>query len=73
MKHFPIYVVRNPNQQGCGHQHQTQEQAHNCAVNTLAHHKTMPHADVLRIRPHATAKDILKQNVVETIEQTPAA
>lgn len=68
MKRHPIYVVRTPHNVGCGHQHQTKDAAHNCAINALTRHKKLVWADVVRIRLHAQSFDV-KQNNVEHIEQ----
>jgi hypothetical protein len=67
-KRHPIYVVRRADYEGCGHQHQYPNQAHNCAINLLTRHKRLEWAEVVRIRRHATSIDI-KQNTVERIDQ----
>lgn len=68
MKRHPIYVVRRADFEGCGHQHQFQSAAHNCAVNILTSRKQLSWAEVIRVRLHARSFDI-KQTTVEHIDQ----
>jgi hypothetical protein len=70
MKRFPVYVVRVPIDEGCGHQHQTQSAAHNCAVNIMRSRVTLPWARVIRVR--RTLSDTVQERTVETIEATDA-
>jgi hypothetical protein len=36
---FPVYTVKTHDGKPCGHQHQTEERAENCAVNIAARFK----------------------------------
>lgn len=68
MKRHPVYVVRRSDFEGCGHQHQTSNAAHNCAIGILTRHKKLEWCEVFRIRLMARSFDI-KQISVERIEQ----
>jgi hypothetical protein len=68
VKRHPVYVVRRADFEGCGHQHQTQNAAHNCGISILTRHKKLEWVEVLRIRLQARSFDI-KQNTVEHIDQ----
>lgn len=70
VKRFPIYVVRVPIDEGCGHQHQHESAAHNCAVSILEARKTLTYAEVIRVR-YSTARDTVRQQVIETVTRQP--
>jgi hypothetical protein len=62
-RHFPVYVVRLPNNEGCGHQHNTDEQAWNCASNIAHRRKSLAWIQVVKIsmRAHGPREIIIGQ------------
>jgi hypothetical protein len=49
VRHHPVYVVRLPNNEGCGHQHDSRDIAWNCAGNIAHHRKTLPFVQVVKV------------------------
>jgi len=48
-KHFPVFVVRMPNNEGCGHQHNTRKKAWNCADRIAHKRKNLSWIEVRKI------------------------
>lgn len=63
MKKFPVYVVRVPIDEGCGHQHQTKQAAHNCAVAILSKRTSLPWARVVRVRRKAKSETLMEREM----------
>lgn len=55
----PIFVCRVNGNEGCGHQHSTQGQAENCAVNILAGRFTIETASVVRIEDPSVLEQLV--------------
>ena len=55
-RHFPVYVVRLPNNEGCGHQHDTDEKAWHCANTIARRRKSLAWIQVVRISQRMTGQ-----------------
>lgn len=63
-RNHPIHVVRfDRGYAGCGHQHDTAQQARNCAANNLKAHPTIPDATVVRIKYGRLSGSISEKDV----------
>jgi hypothetical protein len=54
VRHHPVYVVRLPNNEGCGHQHDTDDIAWNCAGNIARARKNLAWIQVVKVSMRAS-------------------
>jgi len=64
VRHHPVYVVRMPNHEGCGHQHNTRDIAWNCAGNIAHARKTIPWIEIVKVSMRASG---LREEVIGKI------
>jgi len=66
VRHFPVYVVRLPNNEGCGHQHNTRHQAWNCAGNIARRRTNLAWIQVVKLSNRVSG---IKDEVIYQIAQ----
>jgi hypothetical protein len=49
-RHHPVYVVRLPNNEGCGHQHSSRKKAWNCAEIIAGRRRNLSYIEVVKIQ-----------------------
>ena len=68
VRHFPVYVVRIPGtNEGCGHQHNTRDQAWHCAENIANARKSLKTIEVVKVSNRISG---MRDEVVGKVEQS---